>query len=438
MTRLLPAFIVAFIFALAVPPVAAAAPVNVYPLPAPVKNWLIERFDAPPAHETTGNADEADIKPLLRFMQGYYLHPERNEVPEFLRLVDRTKLLERQPRIFPLLSGFLCRLASLNDENIPGWLEGKTYGAKTQALLQYAIWRAGHLNDPDIAKFFTEKPLYLSTTPGSLSAIPLRTPEDADMMWGGFLATGDAFYINKLIDSLNPVASEMSDAARDLLSATVAATLKANALDHEIVLRTLKKRMDSPGASEKLKQQIAALLPQDPPGIRFPVHDGAFGAALVSSDLDDIMAQVTKKADEPLAFPIKKSVMRGEKIGFLIVYSGMALSDTLHADLDFDMTLTAPDGTVLQGGSLKRHPAYAGKLASSMDILHTPSFMGVEFTPEDAPGIYHLDATLRDNISGRALPLHLSLDLLDKEAATPAQKPAASGPPSGAYGNLNR
>ncbi|MBI1216025.1 MAG: hypothetical protein GC185_09435 [Alphaproteobacteria bacterium] len=421
-------------------PGAAAPPAVQSPVqavPAPVRDWLIERFakspEAPQRSESRQAGDDgathADIRPLLRFMQFYYMRPALKSLGPFLREVDRTNLLGRHPDAFAIVSGFVSRLAALNPEQIPGWLSGGDFRPKTKAMLQYAIWRAGHLNDPAVAKFFTEKPVYLSTTPGTLAASALRTPEDLDLMWGGFLATGDDFYVNRLIDALDPAKSapDMDETARDLLIATAAATLKANALNHDIVLRTLQKRLEAAEAGGTLQQRLAALLPRETPGAQFAAHDGNFGAMLVVSPLDDIMGQISKQGDERLAFPATVTVQRGRKIGFLIVYSGMALSDDLSANLDFDMSLTAPDGTAEQGGSLLHKQAFAGKLPSRFDILHTPSFMGVEFTPQDADGLYRLDATLHDNIAHRSLPLHAFIRLAASGSATAqgAASPAA-------------
>lgn len=415
-------------------PIAAPA---FAPVPAPFKSWLLTRFMT--------EKDGAQARDILQFMQSYSMHPAPSSIPDFLQEVDASAFLDKHQSAFALMSGFICRLAEMNPEFIHTWFKAQhgdaaPYGAKTMAMLQYAIWRAGHLNDAAIAKFFTEKPAYLSTTPGTLAASALRTPDDVDMMWGAFLSSGDVFFADKIIDAFITPPPDMKPPAQNALAFAAASSLRANALNHDIVLRALEQHLEK-AQDDATRKRLDALLPQTTPGRSFAVHDGNFGAEIIAAPLGDIMAQIEKPADAQLTFPRTLRVARGEKIGVLIVFSGMSLNDALQADVDFDMAMTAPDGTTETGSVLTRKTAIDGRLQSRFAVLHTPSFLGVEFTPQDALGAYTLNATLRDNVSGRALSLRTHIELTDaptQQTPAPKNKPSAPQKQPVDYGTLNR
>ena len=326
------------------------------------------------------------------FMEGYYVAKPASHAIQFLALLNKGALLERYPGTEPAIAAFMSVLFTDNKNRTLEWLMPTRvpHPPETVDMLQRALWLAGRADEPDLAKLFSRKPDYLKKPAGKLAERKVRDETDIKMLWGGYLASGDAAYAAPVIDAC---AGGNEKAC---------ASVKEFAPRHERVRKALQARIHVE-KDEKKRARLETATPS--PNPKLPVMDGAFGAHLIITDYD--IAAKVKLAEERalLKLPAKTRAKPGERAIFLLVFTGMSLDDDLKADVSFDLKVVDPNGDTVADTEMKNQRVTPDKFRSSYGIHHHGSFMGIYFKKRNIPGIYTVVAELRDNRAGKKVSL---------------------------------
>lgn len=184
----------------------------------------------------------------------YYLHPSPENVVPGVRTLAKAGLLDKASTRAPLIA-FFGEIFRQNPKSLADWMK-QLEGLKPehQKILWYALWYAG--NDPgktllqqakDRAPESDKREIerLLKEPPPDLLEKPVQSPAVLDMLWGKFVATGDARCVQKIISVLPwldkkppSVGSGKVDAGSMLIVAGAAQwSLESNAIQHERVLK---------------------------------------------------------------------------------------------------------------------------------------------------------------------------------------------------------
>ncbi|WP_395736814.1 hypothetical protein [Prosthecobacter sp.] len=132
----------------------------------------------------------------------YYKAPTPDAFSEEVRaLVDQGVLKNENSQ--PPLVAFLSRVMAANPTRIAGWLEEFSDLAKEQRqILLAAAW----YSDTDEARevFQKEKQeVFLKKRAPNILEMEVNNPSALDMLWGYFMATGDAAPIHRIVTALS-------------------------------------------------------------------------------------------------------------------------------------------------------------------------------------------------------------------------------------------
>lgn len=194
----------------------------------------------------------------------YYLDPDPDRVPWFLREIEEQGVLEREGSAGPMI-GFLSHVMAENPERLSEWFPPDDRIFLDERAVYYrALWQAdvpeakAILDDvqergPDE---LVEQLLEMRySSPRPILEWPVRSPGDLDVLWGAFFATGDIQYIEAIISVVEGSASGYEEI---VIQGAAAWSLRANARQHELVYRTCKNHVDDDGrpSSDDLKQIV--------------------------------------------------------------------------------------------------------------------------------------------------------------------------------------
>jgi hypothetical protein len=93
------------------------------------------------------------------------------------------------------------------------------------------------------------------------------------------------------------------------------------------------------------------------------------------------------------------------------VFAGMQLTDDLTADVTFDLTVLAPDGTVYDKMELKGIEAFKARTPTRFRVFDNRSVVKLRFEPRDKLGEYKFLAEVRDNVGESKLSLVKEIQL---------------------------
>lgn len=359
-------------------------------------------------HDAVANAEQ-DAQ-YANWMTFYYLKKDSSGVLDYLAWLQYSRLLELYETLSPSVSGFLSVVFADNPEQVKGWVQSVKFTGRTRKIVQHALWLSG--NAKLIKEVFKEEPEYTKTPPTGLLLSEPKISTDLDMYWAAFSASGDVAYIRKVIDTLKEFEKPSINRKEGLdLRAAAAWSLGANMAQHELAVREvaeeIKTRPDSikivlNDVMEKFRRTITP----------FAKQDGDFSAALMVTDTEGL-EQYKKQASKAGYVPSLSSVQRGKMIIIKIVFTGMTLTDSLMADVKFDLKVLTPEGKVYGDAHQEGLPALEGKVPSRYRIYTTSTSLTLEFEPQDAAGVYKIQGEIRDNVGQKRVTLEKELTLVD-------------------------
>ena len=197
------------------------------------------------------------------------------------------------------------------------------------------------------------------------------------MMWGAFFASGDPAYPERLIDVLDPDTALSGNATLDLAYRGAAAwSLSSNMRQHDRVYEMIRRdAQQRTGVTQQLLlQMLAAYASKN----AFPDHSGEFGAELVLISENEL-TEFSKPSDQGLHLDELDRIKPGQHVAIKLVFQGMALTNDLRADVTYDLKMTSPDGTIIQGFDKKGLEAFRRKIAVRFGIFDNSGVMNICF-----------------------------------------------------------
>ncbi|MCP4393065.1 MAG: hypothetical protein GY804_02180 [Alphaproteobacteria bacterium] len=235
-----------------------------------------------------------------------------------------------------------------------------------------------------------------------LKGLSITLPSQLDFMWYAFFASADERYIHKIIKSVENKKYNI------IIGGAAEWSLASNIKQHEMVRRIAIKESTNQDWSEELRQKLKGMVKVEKPN--FTVTNGLFGAKLAvispsySKDWEGLPATSGVKIEE------KKELNKGETAEITIFFGGMELAEDLSADITYDIKITKPDGSIASED--KALNALKVKVPTSFSVFRPTVKIEYRYDETDIPGVYKIDATLHDNISGKSLQLEEKLTLL--------------------------
>lgn len=341
-----------------------------------------------------------------KFVTYYYLDKDISSVVNFLRWLQESEMLDGKESALTPTSAFLAVVFADNPSEIRRFAKSADFTGKAKEAVQIALWRSGHAKK--IAEIFGETPAYAKKKPVTLKKKKLKGPDDLDMMWGAFLASGDVTYVKKVIDVLDEKQSLSGDAKMDEVTRGAAEwSLQSNMIQHELVYRLIHE--ESMSRSGDVKKKLGDMLGSATPR-GFAHKDGAFSAELFVMD-ENALAEFDKPVDEAPQIGHKAIAKRGDIIGIKIVFAGIELADDLKADVVYDLKVVAPDGKLYDDTDLKDLKALSRKVPTRFRVFDNADLVKIRFEPHDKLGVYKISATIRDKIGDKSVSFARTIEL---------------------------
>jgi hypothetical protein len=343
----------------------------------------------------------------------HYLERDTGRVAEAMRELGQEGALAPGPQEAPLAAFFAEVFRASPPQALP-WIEAARLDAGGRKPLIKALWLAGlEYEAVKLArldgwpKADLEK---LRRPPPDRFAFRISDPSHLDMMWAGFMATGDARYVTRVVEVLEyPVAEGEAGVPGLLLRSAARFSLAANAFRHELAHRAL--RAEAARRVGLAREVLAGILEEVPQGApAFADRDGEFSALLFVTDDPDFRRRWSELPVEevPEIAPVAR-VARGREVEAELVFTGIGLDADLNALVEWDLAILRPDGTAY--GEFKDLQALKGRRPSRYMVSLAEASVRISFDPPDAPGIYLLKAVARDRVGGRKVELSARLEL---------------------------
>ncbi|MDP9203848.1 MAG: hypothetical protein M3P12_00105, partial [Gemmatimonadota bacterium] len=164
---------------------------------------------------------------LDRFINTYYLQPRPERIPEAMRMLTSSGVLQIAEAV-GTITGFFSEIFLTNPSHL-------------------AVWQPVIDAQPGFAKTVLDRSLSWSKAGGVLQ-LPGRTAQMNEFYWGAFFASGNLIYVKKLLE-LAPLAAERNDFNLWTIGSTAKWSLTRNARQHPLVRTILereKRTVDKP------------------------------------------------------------------------------------------------------------------------------------------------------------------------------------------------
>lgn len=204
--------------------------------------------------------DEESLKQLSQWLTYYYERQHSDQDIENITAMFQDGFFGRPNVVAPLIM-FLAEFFRQNESRIPAWQKPlHDIAPQGDAYLFRALWQAHTPNTlallenwPDKAADKTIEEIK-ETPPIDLATVTIDSPAMLDMLWATFMASGNPFYVERIIGVLAlPTDASDKDASLNNMILVGAAqwSLASNAVQHERVLETCRKFADSDNATIK-------------------------------------------------------------------------------------------------------------------------------------------------------------------------------------------
>ncbi len=355
-------------------------------------------FDEPPPDDATFDA-----------MTYYYIEKDTGEIPKFLQQIEDLKLLDKYESSVHPITGFLTVAFEENPKRVTKLAKCAAFSGKAKRMVERALWLSGNGNK--IESIFGETPAFAKKKAIGLRERPFKKPGDLDMMWGAFLASGDASYAKRLIDLLdeNFELDVEDDATASAMRKAAEWSLESNMHQHELIYRMIvEEEAKRTGTVKKKLRKLLDLVAS--PGL--PHKDGDFSADLLLMDAAGL-AELKIPTDEPIKLDSKSKAERGDVLGIKVVFTGIALDDELDSDVSYDLKILDPDGQIYSKSDVKNLVGLKTRVPTRFRFFDNAQVVSLRFEPKDKLGKYQVLVTVRDNIGGKSVKLKRTIELTD-------------------------
>lgn len=222
--------------------------------------WLVA---IAPAMADTSFKSQEDFSRWLTF---YYQKPEPNRIPDAVRYMSKSGVLDNNDAIAPIF-GFLSGTFRDNPDEMASWVNQLSSLKEHHfGVVILGVWYAALPESRKMVYALLEKHPKLKTyfaflytgDPMSVEQIPLEEgPWVLDALWGKFMATGNSAPVERIITTL-PWIDVKGDTSRLLIGGAANWSLTSNAVQHKRVLDICERVAQTQGAevSAKLEEVI--------------------------------------------------------------------------------------------------------------------------------------------------------------------------------------
>lgn len=152
-------------------------------------------------------------------------------------------------------------------------------------------------------------------------------------------------------------------------------------------------------------------------------HDGFTGAILATTDRD-WAEKWNKPSGEKPNFTLATAVPPGKPVFVLVFFANPKLDAEGKADVRCDLKVVGPDGTVTL--DKKDAVCFDGKYdGGPNDVALAPGSINFAGEPDDPPGFWTFEVTLRDAVRNTELTLKTGFTLTKQEPRKDSPKAAA-------------
>lgn len=329
----------------------------------------------------TKEAPEAD--PFKNWMNYYYMSGDSSKVPDYLKWLQESGALEKDPAKIDRVEGFLSVIFADNAAKANEWAHSGSFTGKTQTAIDYAV-------KPPVAPELKE----------------IKTAEDIDTVWGSFYASGKELYLKKIVDALDTSAPLSGNVVQDgPTRAQAAHSLGVNMTPHEAVERYIRSESEKrTGAVGDQLKHIVADVSEQRDARASKNRDGEFSAVLIVADPNAVGKALAESVrDNTIRLKESAHARTDDKRTFVIFFGGMALSPDYQADVTYDVKLVDPEGkTYLEKTALV---ALKDKVPTRFRMFNNKDAVFISFDRKDTKGTYNVSVTLKDNIGKKSIPL---------------------------------
>jgi len=162
-------------------------------------------------------------------------------------------------------------------------------------------------------------------------------------------------------------------------------------------------------------------------GAGFPYRNGPFSAILIVIPETEL-AEFNKPSTANRSLSRVARAEPGAKLAIKVLFTGPAGDLNAVGKVTMDLKILAPDGTIYANSDYKDLPVWLGNIGQGRGVFDNRDRVPVvTFEPADKPGVYTIQATLRDRFSQRDIALQQTVELLPMPAAAaPAAPPQAA------------
>ena len=333
----------------------------------------------------------------------FYINQPIADIPQYIQWMDDEKMLVEYPSAFSPICGFLGQVFSDNPGDVTHWVKNANVSKEMGELLQCALWFSG---DTELIQSLPGDLALLENNAPDLVDIDISSPSDLDVLWGAFMASGDPKYPDRLIDfSVSDQQANFEDDVTYFLTQSSAEwSIASNALQHEIVRRSVENKINELAGPQK--EKLETILEQINSGRnQFGSQSGEFSAKLVVIDQDNVEEFEKPSFSPPVLAPVSSAKI-GDIVAVKLLFTGLGLSESLHSNVTFDLKVVAPDGSIYSGADFKNLKALEGRTPVRFNIFNNQTTPMLRFEPKDQPGDYKISAVVYDNIGNQAVELN--------------------------------
>ena len=179
-----------------------------------------------------------------RWLTFYYMNPEPNRVPDAIKYMSKSGVLDNDKAISPIF-GFLSGTFRNNPDKVSSWVnQVSSLKEPHLGVVVLGLWYADLPESKKAAYAVLEKHPKLKPkfeflykgVPMTVEQIPLEQgPWVLDALWGKFMATGDGALVERIISTL-PWIDIKGDIDRLMIGGAARWSLTSNAVQHKRVL----------------------------------------------------------------------------------------------------------------------------------------------------------------------------------------------------------
>jgi len=342
-------------------------------------------------------------------LQSFYQHPSASLLTDIVQSIDADSSFLSKASSHPPIIGFLTVAFSRYKEE---------YDAYQSLAIQLKY-----------AQDFVRFCLDLSQTKDTILNWTGHDASLNDLHWGGFFASGDSRYIDRIVSEMQ-YCERTDSLVLFLAGASAKWSLCSNAKNFPEVKERLEELLNSMPAD--LKSHIKETLNSSPNDLKNEMsesikhysdrddnsEDGSLSAIKNYSDNglelhfvligDRNFFEEWEKPETPKISP-KESYKRGDELFPIIIFSTDGKDENGNANLTYDIKIIKPDGTVY--GEFKQLEVWKDSPAPEMHLIKQPVTIRLE--ESDLLGIYKIESTVYENNKNQKIDFKLNFQVVE-------------------------